>query len=352
MKTNFFAALLLLGFFVESCSDKNTANGSSLIIGSGQMPDIASDGNSNFHVVYGSGDSIMYSSSVNDGKAFSSPALVAVLPYLAASHMRGPQIAFGKNGITIIAVNKWGDIFSCNKDASGKWNSPVKVNDVDSVAKEGLMDLNSEDQHLFAVWLDLRNKYNQIYGAASTDGGKTWSKNKLVYASPDTTVCECCKPSVAVRDKKVYVMFRNWLKGNRDLYLIESTDNGETFGEAKKLGNDSWALNGCPMDGGGLAINDNGSPETVWLRKNTIYTCEPGEPESVIGEGRSCTMESVNGKNIYAWTENGEVVVLNPQHEKRVLGKGSMPVIRSIGNDEILCVWENEKKIYSEVVKL
>src|SRR5678816_3462823 len=140
----------------------------------------------------------------------------------------------------------------------------------------------------------------------------------MIYASPDTTVCECCKPSVAMKGNEVYVMFRNWLNGNRDLYLVHSSDGGNTFGQAQKLGNESWALNGCPMDGGGLVINKNGNPETVWRRHNKIYASEPGKPEKEIGEGRNCTIESVNGKNVYAWTETGEVIILKPQGMKTV----------------------------------
>jgi hypothetical protein len=57
----------------------------------------------------------------------------------------------------------------------------------------------------------------------------------MIYASPDTTVCECCKPSVAMKGNSVYVMFRNWLNGNRDLYLIQSSDNGNTFRQVQKI---------------------------------------------------------------------------------------------------------------------
>jgi hypothetical protein len=55
--------------------------------------------------------------------------------------------------------------------------------------------------------------------------------------------------------KSCFVMFRNLINGNRDLYLIESIDNGKTFGQATKPGNGYWKLNGCPMDEGGLAID-------------------------------------------------------------------------------------------------
>src|SRR5919199_1471209 len=67
------------------------------------------------------------------------------------------------------------------------------------------------------------------------------------------------------------MMFRNWINGNRDLYLITSSNNGKTFGQAQKLGVGNWKLNGCPMDGGGLAVNKNGTAETVWRREGKIY---------------------------------------------------------------------------------
>ncbi|MEJ7682118.1 MAG: sialidase family protein [Segetibacter sp.] len=101
-------------------------------------------------------------------------------------------------------------------------------------------------------WLLKSPKGQNVYGAKSVDGGKTWSKNILVYESPDSTVCECCKPSVTMKGNNVYVMFRNWLNGSRDLYVIKSSDGGKSFAQAQKLGKGSWKLNGCPMDGGGL----------------------------------------------------------------------------------------------------
>ena len=106
------------------------------------------------------------------------------------------------------------------------------------------------------------------------------------------------------------------------------------------------------MDDGALAINKNGEPQTVWRRKRTIYACIPGQTEVAIGEGKGCTMASINGKNVYAWTENGEVVILKPMGMKKVLGKGSLPVITTVNNEHVLCVWENEYRIYSAVIEL
>lgn len=315
------------------------------------MPNVSESNNGDLHIVYGTGDSIMYSVSSDHGKSFSAPSLIGTIPHLAASHMRGPQVAATSNGVTVIASNRDGDIFSFNR-SSGIWSQTSRVNDVDTVAKEGLMSLSGDGQNAFAVWLDLRDRHNKIFGSKSSDGGKTWSVNKLIYASPAATVCECCKPSVVIKGNDVYVMFRNWLKGNRDLHLIHSSDGGNSFGLAQKLGNGTWQLNGCPMDGGGLILDSNGNPETVWQRKGLIYASEPGKEEKEIAKGRGCTLTAVKGKNIYAWTDNGEVFIMKPQGMKIRLGKGSLPNLKQVNNERVLCVWENEKKVFARLIEL
>lgn len=343
-----FAAIV----FLSGCNSQNSLNSSGSVIANGQMPTVAKDNSKKVHLVYGTGDSIMYSYSMDQGNTFSTPTLVSVLPELAASHTRGPQVVSTPGGLVVTACSNSGNIFSYRMDQSGNWSQPVRVNDVDTVAKENLMAMAADGDNVFAVWLDLRDRHNKIFGAGSLDGGKTWNKNHLIYASPDTTVCECCKPSVAVKGNRVNIMFRNWLQGNRDLYLVQSLDGGNSFGQAQKLGVGSWALKGCPMDGGAVVIDKNGNPQTVWNRNGTIYACEPGKEEKALGKGRSCTMESLNGKNVYAWVEKGEVVVLKPQGIKTTLGKGQLPVLKAIDNDQVLCVWEQDKQIHSRLLDL
>ncbi len=322
------------------------------IIAKGQMPNIAKDKNSNIHIVYGSGDSIMYISS-RDGRYYTPPVLIASLPQLFASAMRGPQIAAGANGLVVTACTKSGNIFSYQKNTSGKWGKAVKVNDENESAKEALMSLSADGDNAFAVWLGVRNPKGQnIIGARSNDGGRTWKKNILVYASPDYSVCECCKPSVVMKGNNVYAMFRNWLNGNRDLYLIKSTNGGNSFGVAQKLGNGSWKLKGCPMDGGGLTINKNGITETVWRREGKIFASTPGLSEKEIGEGRSCSMETISNKKIYTWTESGNIIVMKPNGTKINLGKGSLPLVKAFKNDQVVCVWENEKQIHASILEL
>jgi hypothetical protein len=343
--------IIILSTFI-SCKERKAIAKADFVIGNGQMPNIAKDNSGAIHLVYGLGDSIMYTSSSDNGQSFSLPSVVAVLPDLFSFAMRGPQIIVNNSGIIVTACTSNGNIFSYYKDKQN-WKQGARINDVDTIAKEGLMALTADGENAFAVWLDLRgNKRNKIYGSNSNDGGKTWSKNLMIYTSPDTTVCECCKPSVAMKGKNVYVMFRNWLDGNRDLYLIQSSNGGALFGQAQKLGTGSWKLNGCPMDGGGLALGQNGEVQTIWKREGNIFTAMPGGPEIKIGEGRSCTIETINNQNIYAWTEKEDVIFIKSNGEKKVIGKGSQPVLKALDKNHVICVWENEKQIHASILEI
>ena len=342
-------SLILLIFF-ENCQNKLPDSKAEYVIGKGEMPNMVTDRFHTIHLVYGSGDSIMYSYSSDIGKTFSSPTLISVLPKLVASHTRGPQIAVTSEGLLVSACNALGDIFSFAKDRSGKWSRTARVNDVDTVAKEGFTALTADGQNAFAIWLDLRgDRHNKIFGSRSSDGGKTWSKNYLIYASPDSTVCECCKPSVAMKGKDVYVMFRNWLNGDRDLYFVHSQDGGNSFGDAKKIGKESWKINGCPMDGGGIAIDKSDNLQTVWNRKGVIYACEGGKEEKPLGRGRSCSIETESGKNIYTWVHNGNVVVMGPDAVKHTVGEGQLPLVKAVGRS-IICIWENNGEIHRVIL--
>jgi hypothetical protein len=342
----FLFILLLFGCHQLKESD------STAVIANGKMPNCVLDDSGIIHLVYGRGDSLLYSFSSDGGNKFSSPEIIAIIHGLTAAAMRGPQIASADQGLVVTANNHAGDIFGFRRGKDLHWMASGKVNDADTIAKENLMALGADKGLTFAIWLDLREGHNAIYGSTSKDGGRSWSKNMLVYRSPDSTVCECCKPSVVVKENSIYVMFRNWLAGNRDLYLIRSDNGGISFGAAVKLGSGSWPLNGCPMDGGFLSLDAKGKVQTVWMREGKIYACESGEPEFAIGEGRHCTIETVRTGNVYAWINQRHVILSNSKNEKLDLGPGDMPMIKSIKDDKIICIWTNGEVIQRRLVKI
>lgn len=317
----------------------------------GQMPALARDRSGMIHIAYGVRDSLFYISS-RDGRTFSAPALIAVIPGVFTTAMRGPQIAVASNGVLVTACTRKGDIFAVRHLRDG-WSTPVRLNARPETAKEGLMALAADGPNVFAVWLNVKDPKGQaLHGIASRDGGKTWGGNMTVYDSPDKSICECCKPSVAIKGSEVFIMYRNWLGGNRDMYLLHASDLSGRFDAAKKMGTGSWPLNACPMDGGGLAIDDFRKPVTIWQRAGKIYTTTARTPELLLGDGRNGSIETVRNATLYAWNDQGNILLKKNMEPVRVMGKGSQPLLKKLNDKDVLCVWQTGDQFEIKVVEL
>ena len=174
-------------------------------------------------------------------------------------------------------------------------------------------------------------------------------KNKLIYISPDEHVCECCKPNIDVQDEKVAIMYRNWLNGSRDLYLITSGNTGKIFNEAQKLGYGTWKINGCPMDGGGITIDNNLTIHTAWQREGIIYYSKPNESEINMIKGKACSIaiDKADSKKIFiTMQDDGYVKIIDLNTKKEIIvGKGSFLKSIVLPDKKVLCVWEQDKNI-------
>jgi hypothetical protein len=212
------------------------------------------------------------------------------------------------------------------------------------------------NDHFYAVWLDIRHKEkNNICFSALSGNAGNWTKNKLIYISPDEHVCECCKPSVAVNGANVAVMYRNWLHSSRDLYLLTSADAGKTFGKATKLGVGTWKLNACPMDGGGLAVDENGTVHTAWRREGDVYYCKPNGNEIKLAQGRSCgiAIDAKNNNAEIVTLQAGKAVKLIDLKTKNDVTVGEGDFLKSIVvADKILCTWEQDKQVRFKSVSI
>lgn len=323
-------------------------------VASGHLPVVIADAKGIIHLVYGQDSTIYYTTAKSQMASFNAPIKVAILPNLVAGAKRGPQLAITDQFIVITAVNRQGDVFAYSLNrATHQWSPAVRINDVPQVAKEGFQAVAGTGSGTFhAVWLDLRaDNKNKIVGASSRDGGHTWSANQVIYHSPDGTVCECCKVSIAAKDNNVYIQFRNWLDGSRNLYLAHSTDGGKTYMPAQKLGTGTWKVTACPMDGGAVVLSASGQPLTSWRRENTLYTCLPGEPEKPITTGRNVTIATGTIKPVLAWDEGGLVWVKSADHVAISMGKGQMPSLVVVGKS-VLCVWELDGQVMMKSASL
>lgn len=316
---------------------------------SGQQPNLAVDSKGTVRMVYGAGEKIYCATSTDNGNTFSKPVLVATLPGMHLGHSRGPQIASSARFSMITAMDKEGNIATYKLNhTKGTWTKTGTLNDVPGSAPEGLMALTADKENKFyATWLDVRlADKNNIFFSSFDAKLQNWTKNTLVYQSPDEHVCECCKPNIAFNGNKLVISFRNWLLGSRDIYYTSSSNKGKTFTKPVKSGNGTWKLDGCPMDGGGLSISDKGLISTAWQRNGDIYYWTENQTEKKVATGRGVTMIQNSDSPIIAWQEKGNIIVMNlNKNTSKEIGKGDSPKVYALSKDKSLCVWEENKNI-------
>jgi hypothetical protein len=322
-------------------------------------PQMAASG-SMVAMTFGASHTIYFTLSRDGGSTFSPPAKVAEAGIIPLSRHRGPRIAFAGNTIVITAVtgNKEeqaghahglpsdGDLTAWRSQDGGKtWSEGAHINDVPASATEGLHALASNGKGLlYAAWLDKRGKGTRLYAARSSDGGVTWSKNVAVYLSPDGSICECCHPSLAISPSgELLVMWRNAVGGSRDMYLVSSRD-GASFSTPHKLGDGTWKLNACPMDGGGLAVSPS-KILTAWRRDTSVFLAEPGKPEKQIGAGKDIALALSGDRTYVAWVEGTKVEAWIDGTKQELAGAGAFPSLTSLPGGGVLAAWEQNGEI-------
>lgn len=322
-----------------------------------KQPQVAVAEGGQLHVVFGLGNEVYATRSDDAGVTFSPPAKVGALEKLALGMRRGPRIAAVGRVVTVAAISHSdGNLYSWrSEDGGATWSSPVTVNTVPNSAREGLHALASGgDSRLAAVWLDLRNDKTELWGSFSNDGGRTWNGNTRIYRSPDLTICECCHPSVIFTSKgDVVVMWRNWLNGARDMFQAASSDGGKTFSAPTKLGSGTWKLLACPMDGGSLAATED-AVCYAWRRESMLFTTSQPSAETVLAEsGAHPVVIRCSDRLIYVWQDGGRLL-WKPSlaEEARLLAaKGGFAAgAWNPHKGESVIVWEGADGIYAETL--
>jgi hypothetical protein len=162
----------------------------------------------------------------------------------------------------------------------------------------------------------------------------------LLYESPDGTICQCCHPTLTPAGNGEFaVMFRNALGGNRDMYLLRVRD-GRVTASPQKLGNESWQLNACPMDGGGMAL-DGGRLITAWRRGQEIFLAQPGQPEKRIGTGIDVALAAAHGKTFAVWNHGGAIEAWSDGQTSTLGPTGGFPAVLALPNGTALAAWED-----------
>lgn len=321
-----------------------------------KQPQIAISAEGTIYVVSGKENGIFVCQSEDGAGKFSSPVKIGEVPKLALGMRRGPRVAATGTFVTVTAISHAeGNLYSwVSKDRARSWSKPIVINTVTNSAREGLHALAGDGKSkLISVWLDLRNGKTELWSSASKNGGETWNENVRVYKSPSGTICECCHPSaVFTGGGEIVVMWRNWLKGNRDMYRATSSDGGKTFSEAKKIGTGAWPLHGCPMDGGSVAASKE-KIRYAWRREGRLFGTENITAERLLSETGTQPVVAVNEDGFsYLWQDGGNLYKRSESGAAEVLAKnaGYAASAWSEKAGKTFIVWEGSEGIYVTTV--
>ena len=92
-------------------------------------------------------------------------------------------------------------------------------------------------QNIHVVWYDKTGSaYYQVWYKGSTNGGQSWSENRLISTAGTLTNR---KPTISVSGQVVHIVWESNKDGNYEIYYRRSPDNGISWGAAIRLTNNT-----------------------------------------------------------------------------------------------------------------
>jgi hypothetical protein len=302
----------------------------------GIQPQIAVDSKGAIHMVYFAGDAmhgdLYYVRSRDGGATLSTPMKVNSHPdsAIAAGNIRGAHIAVGKNGRVHVAWNGTYelDITGATKSWMKKPMVYARLNDAETAFEPernviqsaygldggGALAADSTGA-VYVFWHaptpGTEGEHNRrVWMARSIDDGKTFDREKPAFEKP-TGACACCGMSAFADGRSVYALFRSATETvHRDIYLLASTNRGETF---QGTNVSQWNVSACVMSMEHMSRGANGILAAWETMGNVFYgvvTSSTGlmsQPVAAPGEAKGrkypAVVGNVRGKTLLAWTE-------------------------------------------------
>jgi hypothetical protein len=273
---------MLLSLVLAAVAGAQTHDHSAMTATDGQFnPYVLSDGHGGFYLAYverqaGSSNVMLQHSQA--GAAFSSAVRVNNRPGDGAVRNENPpKIAGPNNEVYVVWASereRWkGNIRFARSVNGGKFfepaidlNSDASQQPISRAFQSIVVDRKGR---VFVAWIDERNKAAadrgaEIWMAMSTDGGKTFSRDRKILGN----VCECCRTALAVDSAgRIYVSYRLVPSTGpmlRDIAVARSDDDGKTF-IPSMVNHDGWELNGCPIDGATMTVDSADRIHVVWF---------------------------------------------------------------------------------------
>ncbi|ULO22828.1 sialidase family protein [Methylocystis sp. SB2] len=150
--------------------------------------------------------------------------------------------------------------------------------------------------------------------AYSDDGGKTFKGKSILIDH----ACECCRMSGALdKDGTPVFTWRQVLDGNVRDHMVAKLSADAAQATATRVSDDDWAINSCPHHGPSIAIDAAGDWHVVWFTKGKkrqgLYYARSldegksfSEPEKFGDDARAAghpTLVAAKGRLYRVWKE-------------------------------------------------
>jgi len=209
----------------------------------GLQPQVVVDAAGTVHMIYLTGApnaaKIRYTRSTDSCRTFGNALDVNAsdTPAIATGTMRGPQLALGPGGTVHVAWMSSPEAMCYARLPRGAraFEKPRNLVTSHPGLDGGGSVAVDEQNRVFVAWHapDHKNggeESRRVYLATSADDGVTFSPERAIFDRP-TGACACCGMRMtAAADGSLLIVYRGVQnKTDRALYLIASTDHGQTF---------------------------------------------------------------------------------------------------------------------------
>jgi hypothetical protein len=306
----------------------------------GIQPEAVVDNHGTLHMVYFAGEpragNLFYIRSTDKGATFSKPVRVNSQDgsVIATGTIRGGQLAIGDDGRVHVAWNgsdtavPRGLINPANDQPSAPFlyarSNPVGTSFEPqrnltrrSYAVDGGGSIAADKAgNVYAVWHALAvggangEDHRLVWIARSHDNGVTFDQEQQAWREP-TGACGCCGVRLLAQSNSLFLLFRSaTAMTHRDIYLLESSDNGASFRGSQVQ---PWNIGACPMTSMSLAAT-GARVFGAWETAGQVYfggidTIAARIPDPIAAPGEPGTRKHprlairANGEALLVWTE-------------------------------------------------
>lgn len=305
----------------------------------GIQPQAAIDATGTLHLIYFKGNArggdVYYVNSQTGGETFSDPIRVnsRARCAMAIGTIRGAHLAVGKNERVHVAWmgtpedgesegaghHRVHPMLYTRLNAKGTAFEPERNLVTWAGGLDGGGSLGADSKgNVYVVWHgSAPDNHDREFGRAvfvahSTDEGKTFRKEKRALAQR-TGACGCCGMRAYVdRKDNLYVLYRTANKSGRDMALLMSSDEAQTFSLSAV---NAWDIQGCPMSSAAFGEGRNGvllgterkgHIEAVSIDPNTLSQRSIEDTLRILKSGKyPAVAGNAKGEVMLAWTEGG-----------------------------------------------